>query len=182
MNQSKNPFNHQLYPNITTFIISTELAAFKLKISLKDKTFHRCHKKCFPSVMDGQFRLHSFPIGKKKLHTTKQTSERPKEPHLTGGCQQIRPREWVSRKSNPNLKSSLSTSHIPKETSLNSVAPKSQLILVTGNLFFMLQCKQIARFPSTTGVTGSRTLGNHLQKQLSTFGHFSEKNYISGSV
>ena len=45
MNQSKYPFNHQLYPNITTFILSTELAAFKLKISLKDKTFHRCHKK-----------------------------------------------------------------------------------------------------------------------------------------
>ena len=67
MNQSKNPFNHQLYPNITTFIISTELAAFKLKISLKDKTFHRCHKNFFSSVMDGQFRLHSFPIGKKKF-------------------------------------------------------------------------------------------------------------------
>ena len=47
------------------FILSTELAAFKLKISLKDKTFHRCHKKFFSSVMDGQFRLHSFPIGKK---------------------------------------------------------------------------------------------------------------------
>ena len=66
LNESiKNPFNHQLYPNITTFIISTKLAAFKLKISLKDKTFHRYHKKFFSSVMDGQFRLHSFPSKKK---------------------------------------------------------------------------------------------------------------------
>ena len=86
MNQSKNPYVHQLYSNTTTYILSAQLTAFTLKILLKDKSFYRCHKKYFPSVMDGKFRLRRFSIGKKKLHTTRQTSERPKKPHLTGGC------------------------------------------------------------------------------------------------
>ena len=38
----------------------------------------------------------------------------------------------------PKFKIQSFDSAVPKETSLNSVAPKSQLILVTGNLFFML--------------------------------------------
>ena len=87
--------------------------------------------------MDGQFRLHSFPSEKKIAYheTNFRVAERASFDRwlLADSAQGV-----GFRKSIPNLKSSLSTSHIPKETSLNSVAPKSQLILVTGNLFFML--------------------------------------------
>ena len=67
MNQSKNPYVHQPYSNTTTYILSAQLTAFTLKILLKDKSFYRCHKKYFPSVMDGKFRLRRFSIGKKKI-------------------------------------------------------------------------------------------------------------------
>ena len=61
----KNPFIHQRHSNTTTSILSTQLTAFKLKILLKDKTFYRCHKKYFPFLMDGKFRLRCFSIRKK---------------------------------------------------------------------------------------------------------------------
>ena len=67
MNQSKNPYVHQPYSNTTTYILSAQLTAFTLKILLKDKSFYRCHKKYFPSVMNGKFRLRRFSIGKKKI-------------------------------------------------------------------------------------------------------------------